>query len=60
LNIFRQDNGYKDGSYQKVWDGREDNEHLADVLATLDCDSASFKKDIYLALNEIYSSQCAA
>ena len=25
LNQFRQDNGYKDGSYIKVWDGQEDN-----------------------------------
>jgi len=25
LNQFRQDNGYKDGSYIKVWDGKEDN-----------------------------------
>lgn len=25
LNQFRQDNGYKDGSYIKVWDGLEDN-----------------------------------
>lgn len=25
LNQFRQDNGYKDGSYIKVWDGSEDN-----------------------------------
>ena len=25
LNQFRQDNGYKDGSYVKVWDGKEDN-----------------------------------
>jgi dimeric dUTPase (all-alpha-NTP-PPase superfamily) len=25
LNQFRQDNGYKDGSYIKVWDGIEDN-----------------------------------
>jgi len=60
LNIFRQDNGYRDGSYQKIWGGREDNEHLADVLAALDCDKASFKNDIYQALNEIYCSQCAA
>ena len=60
LNMFRQDNGYKEGSYQKIWGGREDNEHLADVLASLDCDNASFKSDIYQALNEIYCSQCAA
>ena len=25
LNQFRQDNGYKDGSYIKIWDGEEDN-----------------------------------
>ncbi len=25
LNQFRQDNGYKDGTYIKVWDGQEDN-----------------------------------
>jgi dimeric dUTPase (all-alpha-NTP-PPase superfamily) len=25
LNQFRQDNGYKDGTYIKVWDGDEDN-----------------------------------
>nr|CAI78790.1 hypothetical protein [uncultured Campylobacterota bacterium] len=25
LNQFRQDNGYKDGSYIKLWDGEEDN-----------------------------------
>lgn len=33
LNFFRQDFGYKDGTYRKVWgDGREDNEHLAEIL----------------------------
>lgn len=25
LNKFRQDNGYKDGTYIKIWNGREDN-----------------------------------
>jgi len=35
LNIFRQDHGYKDGSYRKLWAGREDNEHLMEVLASL-------------------------
>jgi len=25
LNQFRQDNGYKDGTYIKIWDGSEDN-----------------------------------
>ena len=26
LNMFRQDKGYKEGTYQKTWNGREDNE----------------------------------
>ena len=36
LNFFRQDHGYKEGTYVKVWGGREDNEHLSDLLAVMD------------------------
>ena len=32
LNRFRQDHGYQTGSYRKQWSGREDNEHLAELL----------------------------
>lgn len=32
LNQFRQDNGYKDGSYIKIWDGKEDNVYMQSVL----------------------------
>ena len=32
LNIFRQDNGYKDGTYIKIWNGEEDNVHLEEIL----------------------------
>lgn len=32
LNQFRQNNGYKDGSYKKVWNGIEDNEVLNEIL----------------------------
>lgn len=32
LTRFRQDNGYKDGSYIKIWGEREDNEFLTDAL----------------------------
>jgi dimeric dUTPase (all-alpha-NTP-PPase superfamily) len=35
LNHFRIDNGYKNGTYVKIWQGREDNEHLAEILARL-------------------------
>lgn len=33
LNMFRQANGYKDGTYIKEWFGREDNEVLAGIMA---------------------------
>lgn len=32
LNLFRQDHGYQDGTYIKVWHGKEDNEVVADLL----------------------------
>lgn len=32
LNIFRTKNGYKEGAYVKVWDGREDNEWLQSII----------------------------
>lgn len=33
LNHFRQQNGYKQGTYAKVYaDGREDNEHMFDLI----------------------------
>jgi len=56
LNIFRQDNGYKQGAYQKIWGGREDNECLADILKSLDSNSVSFKDDIYNALTDAYAA----
>ncbi len=54
LNFFRQDNGYKDGSYLKVWSGREDNEHLVEVLDALNGDEADFKDAVYQGLAERY------
>ena len=60
LNMFRQDHGYKDGTYLKIWQGREDNEHLADIMKTLNSDSATFKDDVYAALADVYRSAQAA
>lgn len=54
LNFFRQDHGYKDGSYQKLWAGREDNEHLSEVLEGLDINSESFAELVYDGLSERY------
>ena len=54
LNFFRQDHGYQDGSYVKIWDGREDNEHLAELIASLDPTSASFRDEVYQGLAARY------
>ena len=54
LNFFRQDHGYKEGSYIKVWQGREDNEHLAELLTQLDSESAEFKNEVYQELQTRY------
>ena len=56
LNMFRQDNGYKEGTYNKVWNGREDNEYLADIMKQLNGDSLSFQDDIYSALRQSYAA----
>ncbi|MCW1359903.1 dUTP diphosphatase [Campylobacter jejuni] len=32
LNKFRQDHGYKEGAYKKIWNGIEDNEILNQIL----------------------------
>lgn len=60
LNMFRQDNGYKEGHYIKMWNGREDNECLAEILKQLDSGSTSFKSDIYTALQQAYPEPEAA
>ena len=55
LNFFRQDNGYKEGSYKKIWGGREDNDHLNDLLNTIDNTAANFSELLYKALEDRYS-----
>lgn len=54
LNRFRQDHGYKAGTYIKVWHGREDNEHLIEALAMLDTPAAELPDALYAALSERY------
>ncbi|MDQ7044483.1 MAG: dUTP diphosphatase [Sulfurimonas sp.] len=51
LNQFRQDNGYKDGSYIKVWAGEEDNV----VMKRIWEDNANIKPDaLYKELSKFY------
>ncbi len=54
LNFFRQDHGYKEGHYVKQWQGREDNEHLVELLGELDSGSPSYSDDLYRALSDRY------
>lgn len=56
LNFFRQDNGYKDGTYLKQWHGREDNEHLMELLRELDSGDANFAQHLYQALQRRYQT----
>ncbi|PXF64640.1 dUTP diphosphatase [Kangiella spongicola] len=55
LNFFRQDNGYKDGSYIKEWNGQEDNEVLVEILNALDPTHEDFKDQVYKGLADRYS-----
>ena len=51
LNQLRQDNGYKDGSYIKVWDGEEDNVVMKRVWE----EDANIKPDaLYKELTKLY------
>lgn len=59
LNFFRQDHGYQDGSYRKLWDGREDNEHLVELVAALNPALEDFAEQLYRALSERYASAAA-
>ncbi|MFC3120746.1 dUTP diphosphatase [Agaribacter flavus] len=56
LNFFRQDHGYKEGSYTKLWDGKEDNEHLVEILNATDINAEKYSDLIYTALSARYPS----
>jgi len=54
LNFYRADNGYKAGTYTKIWNGREDNEHLVEIMNDLDSESTTFSDDVYACLQARY------
>lgn len=54
LNMFRQDKGYKQGKYQKIWQGREDNEYLVEIIYRLNPADSQFKQAIYQELELAY------
>jgi dimeric dUTPase (all-alpha-NTP-PPase superfamily) len=53
LNKFRQDHGYKEGTYIKTWNGEEDNVHMVDILEK--SDDVSFD-EVYEKLEAIYKT----
>ena len=59
LNRFRQAHGYKSGEYHKVWDGREDNEHLAEIVSTLDPERPDYPEQVLAELESRYPSNAA-
>lgn len=54
LNFFRQDHGYKEGTYIKIWNGEEDNEVLANIVTSLDPSTVDFQQQLYTALEAKY------
>lgn len=57
LNFFRQDHGYKEGSYLKVWNGREDNEHLVELMQALDAEDPEYPERLYQGLASRYPGE---
>ena len=56
LNEFRQNNGYKEGTYIKIWDGNEDNEVLTSILDHTETITSldRLKTNIYMVLAQEY------
>lgn len=54
LNKFRQDMGYKEGTYIKSWDGKDDNEHLVEIVKYLEFQDIHFADNLYSKLRQSY------
>jgi dimeric dUTPase (all-alpha-NTP-PPase superfamily) len=52
LNKFRQDNGYKEGTYKKVWNGIEDNVVMTGLLEENELNAEA----LYEALQKAYQA----
>lgn len=53
LNKFRQDHGYKKGTYVKIWNGKEDNEVLTGLLKSMAPEDINFDT-LYAGLKTEY------
>lgn len=60
LNTFRQENGYKQGNYVKMWaEGKEDNEFLHAEASKLDFKKPDAPRKLRLFLEETYKGVTA-
>lgn len=54
LNEFRQKNGYKTGGYKKIWNNKEDNFYLFQIINELDVNENEFCNLVYEKLDIQY------
>ena len=57
LNRFRQDHGFKERSYRKLWAGREDNEQLIEILESISVEPEEMFDMLYQQLEQRYSQE---
>lgn len=55
LNKFRQDNGYKEGTYTKTWNGEEDNVYMQNSVSSIALDE-NFGEELYATLTVAYEA----
>lgn len=55
LNLFRTKNGYKEGTYIKIWNGKEDNEIVYNEIAPKLKFGKYFYTDLYKKIEEYYN-----
>lgn len=60
LNKFRQDNGYKQKTYIKIWNGQEDNIYLMKFLENIEVIDNDFEEKIYRNLETTYNNLTSA
>lgn len=56
LNHFRQLNGYKHGTYIKIWNGEEDNIHMLNIMEDIDLTHNNIYSEVIKALTTRYAS----
>ena len=54
LNRFRQSHGYKEGTYERVWGGRDDNEWLTQIMDEVGEDNPNFMEEVEALLDHHY------